>query len=127
MNFIIPEVVRSLRVVEGVYDPRQGDFAVAGSVDFELGVHDRGYQLRSTYGSFNTFRQLLIVAPEDEADDTFGAVQFRSSDGFGENRGSLSGGAIAQYGFDLPSQFPRTCSPCGIRRSRWNSWRASSR
>ena len=38
LNFIIPEVVRSLRVTEGVYDPRQGDFAVAGSIDFDLGV-----------------------------------------------------------------------------------------
>src|SRR4051812_48987085 len=38
VNFILPDVVRSVRVVEGVYDPRQGDFAVAGSIDFDLGV-----------------------------------------------------------------------------------------
>jgi hypothetical protein len=38
LNFILPEVVRSIRVTEGVYDPHQGDFAVAGSIDFDLGV-----------------------------------------------------------------------------------------
>ena len=27
-NFIIPEVVRSIRVLEGPYDPRQGDTAI---------------------------------------------------------------------------------------------------
>ncbi len=31
LNWVIPEVVDRLRVLEGPYDPRQGDFAVAGS------------------------------------------------------------------------------------------------
>ena len=30
-HFIIPELVQSLRVVEGPFDPRQGNYAVAGS------------------------------------------------------------------------------------------------
>jgi len=30
------EFGQSLRVVEGPYDPRQGNFAVAGSADYEL-------------------------------------------------------------------------------------------
>lgn len=105
MNYLIPEVIESVRIVEGVYDPRQGDFAVAGSVNFDLGVRDRGYQLRSSFGSFNTFRQVLVVAPEGEADATFAAFQFRSSDGFGRNRGSLSGSAIASYEFPFPGRF----------------------
>ncbi len=43
-HFIIPELVRSLRVIEGPFDPHQGDFAVAGSADYELGVESRGIQ-----------------------------------------------------------------------------------
>ncbi|HEY0253019.1 MAG TPA: Plug domain-containing protein, partial [Kofleriaceae bacterium] len=31
LHFVIPEVVQALRVIEGPYDPRQGNFAVAGS------------------------------------------------------------------------------------------------
>ncbi len=96
-NFVIPEVVRSLRVTEGVYDPRQGDFAVAGSVGFDLGVASRGVLSRTSYGSFDTKRQVLVWAPEGEAEETFGAVSLRETDGFGMNRGSRSGSGIAQY------------------------------
>jgi TonB family protein len=105
LNFIIPEVVRSMRVTEGAYDPRQGDFAVAGSIDFDLGVSERGVQLRSSYGSFHTFRQLVLWAPERQAEETFAAAVFRRSDGYGKNRGSIAGGAIGQYAFDGPGGF----------------------
>lgn len=101
MNFIVPEVVRSLRVTEGVYDPRQGDFAVAGSANFDLGVEKRGYQVINSYGSFNTQRHVLVWAPEGEAEETFAAVAIKRSAGFGNNRGSLSGSGMGQYAFSL--------------------------
>jgi TonB family protein len=99
LNLIIPEVVRSLRVIEGVYDPRQGDFAVAGSIDFDLGVAQRGFQSHTSYGSFNTVRQLALWAPRGQAEETFAAVSIRKSDGYGTNRGSLSGALNGQYAF----------------------------
>lgn len=105
LNLIIPEVVRSIRVTEGVYDPRQGDFAVAGSVDFDLGVAERGYRLQTTYGSFDSVRLLSVWAPEQEAEATFFALSMGKSAGFGENRGSQSGSAIGQYTFDLAQGF----------------------
>ncbi|MGZ3446465.1 MAG: TonB family protein, partial [Myxococcaceae bacterium] len=103
LNVIIPETVRSLRVTEGVYDPRQGDFAVAGSADFDLGVAARGTTLSTSAGSFGTFRQLVLWAPEGQPEETFGAVAIRRSNGFGANRGSLSGTATGQYAFELPA------------------------
>jgi hypothetical protein len=99
LNFIIPEVVRSIRVTEGVYDPRQGDFAVAGSVDFDLAVVDRGLRKLSSYGSYGTFRQLVLWAPRGAQEETFGAVAFRRTAGFGDNRGGLAGAAVGQYAF----------------------------
>jgi TonB family protein len=96
LGFLIPETVKGLRVIEGVYDPAQGDFAVAGSAEFELGVEQRGVQLSSSYGSFHTFRELALWAPEGASDDTFGAVTFRKTRGFGQNRAATSGAAIAQ-------------------------------
>ncbi len=104
LNFILPEVVRSIRVTEGVYDPHQGDFAVAGSVDFDLGVQRRGFQLRSTGGSFGTFRQLALWAPRGQSDETFAAAAVRRSSGFGMNRGALSGTALGQFAFSGPGQ-----------------------
>ncbi|MAC28521.1 MAG: TonB-dependent receptor [Sandaracinus sp.] len=99
LGFLIPEVVSSLRVTEGVYDPTQGDFAVAGSVDLRLGVARRGVTAKVGYGSFGTLRVLGLWAPEDARDETFAAVQFRRSDGFGQNRGGMNGSALVQYGF----------------------------
>jgi TonB family protein len=99
LGFLIPEVVREIRITEGVYDPRQGDFATAGTIDFALGVDDRGIHSLTSYGSFDTVRQALIYAPKDERPDTFGAAAYRQSAGFGENRGGTDAQAIAQYGF----------------------------
>ena len=101
LGFLIGDTVRELRVTEGVYDPRQGDFAVAGSIDLRLGVEerDRGVRLRSGYGSWNTFRQLVLWAPREAPQETFGAVQYMRTDGFGENRAGQSGSGIFQHRF----------------------------
>ena len=100
-NFIIPEVVRSIRVLEGPYDPRQGDSAIVGSAVFDLGVPERGYQVKATYGSFEQARIVGIVAPKEASDDTFAAFSLRQTHGFGENRASKSAAVNAQYGVDL--------------------------
>jgi iron complex outermembrane receptor protein len=106
LGFVIPEVVRSVRVIEGVYDPRQGDFAVAGSAYFDLGVKKRGYLAKASYGSFGTRRLVGVWAPADEADETFGAFAYKESNGFGPgNRGSVSASGLAQYAFDLPAGY----------------------
>jgi iron complex outermembrane recepter protein len=100
-NFIIPEVVRSIRVLEGPYDPRQGDAAIVGSAYFDLGVAERGYQLKTTYGSWNQTRVVGIAAPAEADEETFAAFAVRTTDGFGQDRASQSGSTMAQYGFDI--------------------------
>jgi hypothetical protein len=100
-NFVIPEVVRSVRVLEGPYDPRQGDAAIAGSALFDLGVPERGYQLKATYGSFDQARLVGIVAPRGASDETFAAFALRETQGFGQDRASRSASVDAQYGADL--------------------------
>ena len=103
LNLVIPETVRSIRVIEGVYDPRQGDFAVAGSAEYDLGVEERRSRVMLRYGSFDTRRVLAIWAPAGQAEETFGAANFRSTDGFGDGtRGGTSGGAVGQYKLKLP-------------------------
>ena len=103
LNLIIPETVRSLRVVEGVYDPHQADFAVAGSVEYDLGVHERRSRVKLSAGSFGTRRLLALWAPEGQREETFGAGVFRQTDGFGTGtRGGVSGGVLGQYELKLP-------------------------
>ena len=100
-HFIIPELVKNLRVIEGPFSPRQGDFAEAGSADYQLGVPYRRLELSASYGSFNTRRYLALWAPENEREGTFAAAQFFQSDGFGTNRASTNGSAMAEYEGDL--------------------------
>lgn len=97
LNWVIPEVVDRLRVLEGPFDPRQGDFAVAGSARFDLGVQDRGALLRGQYGMFNTARVLALVAPRGERRETFVAGELARSDGFGDNRASARASVNGQY------------------------------
>lgn len=97
LGFILPEVVRSLRVREGIYDPRQGDFATAGSIDFRLGVQDRGVRVSGGYGLYDTFRGSVVVAPEGEHEQSFVAGAYRNTAGFGEGRAGQEGTALLSW------------------------------
>lgn len=104
-NFILPELVEGLRIIEGPFDPHQGDFAVAGSAEYQLGVGDDGRGLRVSYrgGSWNSHRLLMLWAPVSSTgyglgnSGTFGAVELAQSDGFGPNRFSQRATGTAQY------------------------------
>jgi iron complex outermembrane receptor protein len=96
-HFIIPEIVTSLRVLEGPFDPRQGNFAVAGSADYELGLAQRGLTAKQTVGSYGTSRTLVAWGPEDQGPHTFAAAEYAQSNGYGENRAFQRGSALAQY------------------------------
>ncbi|HEY5960562.1 MAG TPA: TonB family protein [Polyangiaceae bacterium] len=96
-HFIIPELVETLRVIEGPFDPRQGNFAVAGSANYELGLAERGTTVKGTVGSFGTERLLLLWGPSGANEHTFGGVELFKTDGFGQNRDSRRGSAMGQY------------------------------
>ncbi|WNG55122.1 TonB-dependent receptor [Archangium gephyra] len=85
MNFIIPEVVRELRVTEGSYRAFQGDFAVAGTVRMELGLEEPGVLLAGTLGQYGQRRVVAAVRPGDDA-ETFAAVELGEGKGFGPRR-----------------------------------------
>jgi hypothetical protein len=97
LNFVIPEVVDRLRVQEGPFDPRQGDFAVAGSARFDLGVSERGALARASYGMFNTARAVVVVAPRGERRETFLAGELYRTDGYGIQRAASRASALGQY------------------------------
>ena len=97
-HFIIPELVRNLRVVEGPYAPQQGNFAVAGSALYDVGPADPGFRVQAGYGSFGTSRLLASYRPEGYSEHTFAAGELFTSDGFGQNRASSR--ATAMGGFE---------------------------
>ncbi|MFO0599744.1 MAG: TonB family protein [Myxococcaceae bacterium] len=97
LNFLIPELVENLRVLEGPLDPRQGNYAVAGSADYQLGLGERGLHVRGSYGSFDTFRLVGLWGPSGESSRTFGGVQLFRTTGFGQNREAQNAKFSAQY------------------------------
>lgn len=99
LGIVIPELVSRSRVQYGVYNPRQGDFATAGSVYLDLGVPDRGLIKSFTYGSFQTYRTLFLWAPEQAPEETFGAFVYQRTSGYGAERRGRSANALAQMGF----------------------------
>jgi iron complex outermembrane recepter protein len=96
-HFILPELVLSVRVLEGPFDPRQGNYAVAGSADYELGLARRGLTAKYLGGSFGTQRMLLLWGPPTGSAHTFGAAEIYHTDGFGQNRDADRGTALGQY------------------------------
>ena len=96
-HFIIPELVQSLRVLEGPFDPRQGNYAVAGSAEYHLGLSERGLLAKFSDGSYGTRRALIEYGPPGSSTGTFAAAQLYQTDGYGQNRDGHSASAIAQY------------------------------
>ena len=99
-HFIIPELIHSVRVLEGPYAPQQGNFAVAGSADYQLGLDRRGLTTEYSVGSYGTQRLLLLWGPNDAPSGTFAGAEYYTTAGFGTNRQAKRGTAIGQY--ELP-------------------------
>ncbi|MBL8922967.1 MAG: TonB-dependent receptor [Myxococcaceae bacterium] len=95
LNWLIPDAVREVRVTEGSSRAWQGDFAVAGTVRYELGLEERGVTVATSFGSFNRARVFLGVRPFD-APDTFAAAELVRGDGFGARRAFRRASALGQ-------------------------------
>lgn len=100
-NFIISGLVERLRVVEGPFDPRQGDFAVAGTAEYALGLEDRGFVTKLGYGSYNRADLSVLWGPHGFGRDTFAGVELSRGDGFGRNRAHQAVRAMGQLTLEL--------------------------
>ncbi len=96
LNFLPAEVVKQIRSAPGTYDPRQGDFSVAGTLWLDLGYDEPGLTLSASTGQFGARRYFLAYHPKGWSDATFAAFELYSSDGFGPSRASERTSAIAQ-------------------------------
>lgn len=96
LHFVMPEVLREISATPGTYDPRQGDFAVAGTIRMKLGYAEPGATIKGSVGSFGARRLFLAYHPKDASEETFAAGEIYETDGFGPNRAARRGSAIAQ-------------------------------
>jgi TonB family protein len=91
-NVVVPMLVEELRVVQGPFDPRQGDFAVAGSADYVLGRAHPGLEVRAAYGQWDTARLDAAWSPTDRP-DAFVGLHLGRTAGFGPARAAASASA----------------------------------
>ncbi|MRG95106.1 TonB-dependent receptor domain-containing protein [Polyangium spumosum] len=101
LHFVMPEVVKSVRAKVGPYDPRQGDFAVAGTIEMDLGLAEAGFSSSLGLGTYGERRLFLAYRPAGTTEATFGAFEAQSTDGFGPSRAARRASAIAQHVFPL--------------------------
>ena len=101
LHFAMPEIIRDVTATPGTYDPRQGDFAVAGSVRMRLGYAEPGATIKGAVGSFGARRLFLAYHPKDSSEETFAAFEEYSTDGFGPNRAARRGSLVAQATHDF--------------------------
>lgn len=93
---IVPELVRSVRVVQGPFDPAQGDFAIAGTAEYRLGLAERGLHGQVGYGTYGQRRLALWWGPEGQPEGTFAGLVYNGGDGFGVNRAYDNVAAMGQ-------------------------------
>ncbi|MEI8254071.1 MAG: TonB-dependent receptor [Deltaproteobacteria bacterium] len=120
LAWMIPEVVDEVRVLEGPFDPRQGDFAVAGSARFDLGVRERGERLAVTYGMFGTARVVAVVAPRSMRRESFLAGELSRGDGFGPHRAWSRATALGQFVLPL-GEHDTVRVMAGTYAGRWDT------
>ncbi|MFO0723940.1 MAG: TonB-dependent receptor [Myxococcota bacterium] len=101
LHFLPAETVRTLSATPGTFDPHQGDFAVAGTLRFELGLPDPGIVGKAELGSFGTKRLFLGYRPEGKGEATFGAVELYTTDGFGPSRAASRASGLGQWVLSL--------------------------
>jgi hypothetical protein len=99
--FAFPLIVSRLDIVQGVADPRQGNFSVAGSIDYQLGLAQRGLTMLGSYGNIGYRRAATLFGPRAASDATFIALDVVHSDGRGARRALDRITAIAQHAFAL--------------------------
>jgi TonB family protein len=101
LHFVMPEVVSRITVLPGNYSPEQGDFAVAGTIRYELGYNNPGITAKGTVGSFGERRVFLAYHRENSSPGSFAAFEAQSTDGFGPSRAASRTSGIVQQLFKV--------------------------
>lgn len=104
LHFLMPELIQEVQALPGSYDPRQGDFAVAGTIRMKLGYSEPGMTVRGGLGSFGARRAFLAYRPSAQPDGTFAAFEAYKTNGFGPNRSADRVSSVAQWTRNLSDQ-----------------------
>lgn len=81
LNWLIPELVERVEVRKGPYDARDGDFATAGALDFQLARRAPTNRVTVEAGMFHSYRALALSSGEMGGLTLTGAAELTGTDG----------------------------------------------
>ncbi len=99
LGFILPETISSVEATKGPFLDGQGAFAMAGSVDYRLGIaeEDRGARASYIAGTTNRHRVIGTYSPRDDDGKDFIALEALHDESFGQNRAINRGSFLASW------------------------------
>lgn len=130
LGFLAPMSVLRLRHLKGPFAGHQGDFAITGTLEIDLGLEQRGLSIEAGLDNFLHREIGLYWGPRGMGDESFVAVQLAESNGFGEGRAWIEGRALAQMQWQIQqfrlqflvaAHFGRFNSAGVLRETDWNS------
>jgi iron complex outermembrane recepter protein len=101
LHFIPPEAVIGLELTKGAARADRGDFAIAASADYRVGLAEPGLRVGGGVGTDRSLRAMTAYRPLDAGPDTFVVGDAEWAEGVGEGRGHRSLRAMAGVGGDL--------------------------
>ncbi|MBM4320128.1 MAG: TonB-dependent receptor, partial [Deltaproteobacteria bacterium] len=132
LAFLPAELVESVQVLPGPFDPEQGDFATAGTVRLHLGVpaDQRGLRLGYEAGTTNRHRLSLVGSPRSGS-GSFVAAELTTDEGYGEDRASRRAALLGRLdvGPELTAglHLGEFGSPNAVRLEDWRQGRLGLR
>ena len=102
LHFIPPEAVLGLDLAKGALRADRGDFAIAASADYHVGLAEPGLRVGAGGGTDRSVRTMTSFRPQGAGEDTFVVGDVEWSEGAGERRGyraaRVMGGAGGEVG-----------------------------
>ncbi len=101
LHLIPPEAIRELDLAKGASRVDRGDFAIAASADYRVGLDQPGLRTGLGGGTDRSLRATTAFRPLRARHDTFFVADAEWSEGAGEHRGHRAARAMGGAGGDL--------------------------
>ena len=101
LHFIPPEAVIGLELAKGAVRADRGDFAIAASADYRVGLAEPGLRIGAGGGTDRSVRAVTTYRPVEAEEDTFVVGDAEWADGVGERRGCRAVRLMGGVGGDV--------------------------
>ncbi len=101
LHFIPSEAVIGLDLAKGAVRADRGDFAIAASADYHVGLAEPGLRVGIGGGTDQSLRAKTAFRPPTAGEDTFVAGDAEWSEGVGQQRGYRSARVLGGVGGDV--------------------------